>query len=407
MDSVCSQMGQMYDMTALDDEDLDLVAALQHAPRAPLSLLGEVLGVSASTAGRRLARLESDRLLRVIGQLDWPVSGEGNPWHVWMTTEPGRAPEVARRLADLPETSHVAVTAGQWDVYCSVQPARRDRTTELLTRTVPDIPGVRSARSDLILSATTKSDSWRLPRLSADQVRRLTEHAAQDEAVGTVKSASRLTEDELRTLRVLAADARMSAAQVSRELGIGQSTAYRITQSLLQRGLVRPRVEIEPGLLGYTLEVAIALTVAPSAMSDVARTLARHPSARYVTTTAGTSCVVHVAVFRDEDGLSEFLTRDLADLPGVTSFDVSVVLDALRRHWLDREDGRLAAAGKPEEGGPVTPGEPLDGLLVAPGKPLDGLPATPERPENGRPATPDKPLDGRPATPDKPRKGTV
>ncbi|MFG3254780.1 hypothetical protein [Streptomyces sp. NPDC048172] len=55
----------------LDDADLDLEAALQRAPRAPrapLSLLGEVLEVSPITAGRRLARLESRRVLRVGGQ---------------------------------------------------------------------------------------------------------------------------------------------------------------------------------------------------------------------------------------------------------------------------------------------------------------------------------------------------
>jgi DNA-binding Lrp family transcriptional regulator len=343
----------MYDMKAqdaLDDEELDLVAALQHAPRAPLSLLAEVLDVSASTAGRRLARLESDRLLRVIGQLDWSVSGEGHPWHVWVTAEPGRAPEVARRLADLPETSHVAVTAGQSDVYCNVQPARRDRTTELLSRIVPATPGVRSARSELVLSATTKSDSWRLPRLTEGQIRCLAEHAAQDEAVEPPPRHGTLTDDELRVLRLLAADARTTAAQVSRELGIGQSTAYRTTQSLLRRGLVRPRVEIEPALLGYALEVTITLAVAPSAVREVAHSLGRHPSARYVTTTAGTSCVVHHALFRDEEGLDGFLTRDLAELPGVTSFDVAVVLDALRRHWLDRDDGRLAPHGKPGNG---------------------------------------------------------
>ncbi|WP_449488489.1 AsnC family transcriptional regulator [Streptomyces purpurascens] len=73
---------------ALDDDDLDLVAALQRAPRAPLSLLAQALGVSASTVGRRLARLESHRLLRVIGQVDLSVSGEGTPWHVWVTAAP-------------------------------------------------------------------------------------------------------------------------------------------------------------------------------------------------------------------------------------------------------------------------------------------------------------------------------
>ncbi|MFF7162972.1 Lrp/AsnC family transcriptional regulator [Streptomyces sp. NPDC008086] len=335
-------------MSLLDDDDLDLVAALQHAPRAPLSLLAEALGVSASTVGRRLARLESDRLLRVIGQLDWSVSGEGHPWHVWVTAEPGAAPEVARRLAELPGTTLVAVTAGTTDVYCSVLPERRADVRDLLTRGIPATPGVRSARSELVLSATAKSDAWRLPRLTEDQIHRLTAHAAPDTPTptptGPPPGPAPLTGDELRTLHLLAADGRTTAAQVSRRLDLGQSTAYRLTQSLLQRGLVRPRVEIEPSLLGYALEAVVALTVSPGAITDVATSLSTHPSARYVSTTAGHSCVVHQGVFRDERGLADFLTHDLARLPGVTSFDVSIVLEALRRHWLDRENGRLAGA---------------------------------------------------------------
>ncbi|GHD28862.1 hypothetical protein GCM10010313_70050 [Streptomyces violarus] len=336
---------------ALDDDDLDLVAALQRAPRAPLSLLAQALGVSASTVGRRLARLESHRLLRVIGQVDLSVSGEGTPWHVWVTATPGRADDVARRLVALPEAAHVAVTAGQADVYCVVQPTRRTEAHDLLTRRVAALPGVHSTRTALVLRADTKSDSWRLPRLTADQHRLLAEYAAQDGDVapdGTDRPA-RLADDELRTLRLLAADGRMTAAQVSRELGIGQSTAYRVTQSLLQRELIRPRVEIEPGLLGYALEAVVALTVSPGGTEEAARTLAQHPSARYVSTNAGPFSVVHQGVFRDEAGLAAFLTRDVADLPGVLSFDVSVVLRALRRHWLDREDGRLANAPGPAD----------------------------------------------------------
>ncbi|MFF7791576.1 Lrp/AsnC ligand binding domain-containing protein [Streptomyces sp. NPDC007991] len=338
---------------ALDDDDLDLVAALQRAPRAPLSLLAQALGVSASTVGRRLARLESNRLLRVIGQVDLSVSGEGTPWHVWVAAAPGQAVEVARRLVALPEAAHVAVTAGQAEVYCVVQPARRTDARDLLTRRIATLPGIRSARTELVLRADTKSDAWRLPRLTRDQHRLLATYTAEERErdPGGTDRPARPTGDELRTLRLLAADGRMTAAQVSRELGIGQSTAYRVTQSLLQRGLVRPRVEIEPALLGYALEAVVALTVSPGGVREAARTLARHPSARYVSTNAGTFSVVHQGVFRDEEGLAEFLTGDLAELPGVISFDVSVVLQALRRHWLDREDGRLAAVPGPTDTG--------------------------------------------------------
>ena len=151
--------------------------------------------------------------------------------------------------------------------------------------------------------------------------------------------------EELGAVELLRHDGRASAAEVARALGISRSTAYRLTQSLLRRGLVRPRVEIEPALLGYALEVVVELHAAPGAIQQVADALARHPSARYVSIVAGTSSVIHHGVFRDEEGLATFLTHDLAAFPGITACEVSVMLDVLRRYWIGREDGRLVTTG--------------------------------------------------------------
>ncbi|MEU9795217.1 Lrp/AsnC family transcriptional regulator [Streptomyces sparsogenes] len=332
----------MRETPRLDDADLDLVAALQVAPRAPLSALAEVLGASASTLGRRLARLEDERLLRVIGQVDWPMLAEGHPLHVWVATDPGRAREVARHLAELPEVPFVATTTGRSDVYCSLHAARRDRARELLMTHIPSVPGVRSAHSELVLRAATKSDAWRLHRLGEDQVAALRQLAdPRDEPVG----AAEFSADELSAVELLRQDGRASAAEVARAVGVSQPTAYRLLQSLLRRGLVRPRVEIEPCFLGYALEAVIAVRAAPGAVQEVADTLSRHPSARYVAVVAGTSAVVHHGAFRDEDGLAGLLTTDLANLPGITGCEVSVVLDVLRRYWIARKDGRLLPDG--------------------------------------------------------------
>ncbi|MBL1101544.1 Lrp/AsnC family transcriptional regulator [Streptomyces coffeae] len=326
----------------LDNVDLDLVAALQVAPRAPLSALADVLGISASTISRRLSRLEEERLLRVIGQVEWPMLAEGNPMHVWVSTAPGQARQVARRLAELPEIPFVATTTGRTDVYCSVHAARQSRARELLMTQIPSVPGIRSAHTELVLRASTKSDSWRLRRLNDTQVRALREVADTQDEPSTVADFSA---DELRAVELLRHDGRANAADVARAVGISQSTAYRLSQSLFQRGLVRPRVEIEPTLLGYTLEVVAELHVAPGAIQEVADALARHPSSRYVSIVAGTSSVIHHGVFRDEEGLAELLTRDLAALPGITACEVSVMLDVLRRYWIGREDGYLVTTG--------------------------------------------------------------
>jgi len=338
----------MSETSPLDDADLDLVAALQVAPRAPLSALADVLGSSASTVGRRLARLADERLLRVIGQVGWPMLAEGNPMHIWVATVPGQARQVAGRLAELPEVPFVATTTGRADVYCSLHAPRRAGARELLMSRIPSVPGVRSARTELVLRASTKSDSWRLRRLGDDQLRALREVADPlHEPAESAESATvaDFTTEELGAVELLRHDGRASAAEVARALGISRSTAYRLTQSLLRRGLVRPRVEIEPPLLGYALEVVVELHAAPGAIQQVADALARHPSARYVSIVAGTSSVIHHGVFRNEEGLAAFLTHDLAAFPGITACEVSVMLDVLRRYWIGREDGRLVTAG--------------------------------------------------------------
>jgi DNA-binding Lrp family transcriptional regulator len=135
---------------------------------------------------------------------------------------------------------------------------------------------------------------------------------------------------------VLQRNGRASTAEIARELGMSASTAYRLTQSLLDRGLVQPRVEIEPSLLGYPLEVVISLATSAGSMQEIAAALSTHPSAHYVTTVAGTSSVIHHGPFRHEDDLADFLAGDLGRHSGVTRFEISVVLQVLMRYWTPR-----------------------------------------------------------------------
>lgn len=103
--------------------------------------------------------------------------------------------------------------------------------------------------------------------------------------------------------------------------------------------LVQPRIEIEPALLGYPLEAVVSLATSASTMRETATALAAHPSARYVTTVAGTSSVIHQGVFRHDDDLATFLTDDLGEHSGITAFEVSVVLHVLTRYWTPHRGG--------------------------------------------------------------------
>jgi DNA-binding Lrp family transcriptional regulator len=322
----------------LDAADLDLVAALQRAPRAGVRLLAEVLEMSASTVSRRLTRLIEARLLKVIGQLNWSVLSEAPPQHLWISARPGAAGQVARDVAALPETQFAALTFGQADVYCVLQPAARAENADLIIERVGGIPGVLSSRTEVALRSYAAAPTWQLDRLTSEQETRLRE---ENPTAGDAIRAD-LGEDERRVARVLQQDGRASAADIARRLELSQSTAYRIAQSLLERGVVLPRVEIEPVVLGFPLEAVISLTTELRSITVIATELGRHPTARFVSTVAGTASMIYYGTFRDEGELADLLTGDLAALDGVKAVEVAVVLRVLTRSWLPGDGVRLA-----------------------------------------------------------------
>lgn len=319
----------------LDDTDLDLIAGLQLSPRAGHRALAEALGISVPTVSRRLARLGREGVLGFTVQVPWWVRSETHPQHVWVTTEAGAAPRVAAAVSEMDGAQYVAVTAGQSDVYCVLEAARRDEMAHLLTQDLPAVDGVVSTHAELGLSRFATAAEWRLHRLDPAAELRLSTNLVVE---GSPAPAMSLRPEEHTAVRMLQADGRASAADVARGLGVSASTAYRIISSLLERGIAVPRVEVEPILLGYPLEVVIALIAEPGTMTALATTLAREPSARYVVTVAGHSSVLYHGVFPHERGLADFLANDVATLPGVSGLEVSVILDVVNRYWVRQAD---------------------------------------------------------------------
>ncbi|QVQ53502.1 Lrp/AsnC family transcriptional regulator [Spiractinospora alimapuensis] len=311
--------------------DLDLVAALQVAPRASLRVIADALGVSVSTVSRRYQRLTEECGLKVLGQVSWSALSETHPQHVWITTVPGTADRVAEDIAELPEARFVAVTTGEADVFCILHPERRDQLSDLLRVRLPSVGGIVATRAEIGLAAHRTGAQWRLERLSPSQLEAL--RAEVPPAGGKPDGASGLTTDELGVARVLGRDGRASAADVAREVGTSPSTAYRLIRALLTRRVVVPRVDIEPTLLGYPLEVVVSLTAVPGQAEELATTLARHPSARYVATVGGRASVLFHGLFTHETALAQFLTHDLGALPGVSASDLSVILRVVTRYW--------------------------------------------------------------------------
>ncbi len=324
----------------LDDTDLDIVAALQIAPRGPVNVIAEIIGLKPSTASRRMANLQDRGVLRMIASARWTVLTSGNPYVVWIKCTPGKSLAVAEELKKVPEVQSIMLTTGLTDLYCTVYPLPDTDVNHLLMTQLPSIPGIDSIRSDLVLRAAREGFGWRLHRLREEQREKLSALADYlPDADAAARPAPDLGPIEYGALAMLLEDGRVSSAQVARELEISTSSAYRVVQGLLESGTARPRAEIEPALLGFPLTALITLEIQPQHIPAVLNYLGSHESSRYTVMTAGPSSVFYHGVFSGEDSLADFVTNDIGALPGVSGLNMSMVLRVLRRQWIDREDG--------------------------------------------------------------------
>ncbi|WP_409462674.1 Lrp/AsnC family transcriptional regulator [Amycolatopsis sp. GA6-003] len=316
----------MADDGVLDDIDLDLVAALQHAPRAPFDVLARVLDSSARTVGRRYSRMLDDGLLRVICEVDWSLLAEGPPAHVWLGTEPGRAREVAEALVRRDDTTHVALAAGRGEVYAVVHGMTRAATARALVDEIPAMPGIRSVRTESALRRLTSSAAWRLRRLTREQEEMLAGTAVEE-------SSAELGPLEREVAAVLRDDARTPYSDVARVLDISESRARRVATAMFGSGLLRPRVEIEPGKLGYRVEAVIGISCPPSATARLGAAIAAHPTTRYLALTAASSTFVYDGVFRGEADLADFVSGGFPGSDDVTAVECTLQLEVLKRYW--------------------------------------------------------------------------
>lgn len=324
----------------LDSTDLDIIAALHAAPRITAAALGGIIGVPTSTVSRRIARLQHERILRVVGRYSWSLITSSNPYELWITSFPGRSNEVVTALQRIPDVQAIVQTTGSQDIYANLYPLRGSSGAELLMEQIPSIPGVSAIDSHMILETAKVGQSWRYDRLPPDVVAEL-EAEAQVESLPPIADLDDLSDLEFDVMRLLGSDGRISAAAAARELGVSTSTTARAIRMLLATGAVTCRVEVQPELIGFPLWGFMTLEVDPQQITDAMATIAGHPSVRLLCTVTGDAPVSVSGSFTGPDDFGRFIREDVGTLPGIRSVATATGLRGVRRYWVDRDGMRL------------------------------------------------------------------
>ncbi len=144
----------------MDELDRLILQTLQADGRTPFAQVARQANVSETTVRARYQILVEKGIVRTVGIVDPYALGFNAPAIVAVSVEPAMADQVARTLAELPEVSYLVMTLGSFDLIVEVFCRDLPHLTNLITRQIHLIPGVRSTETLMIARSYKLSYRW-------------------------------------------------------------------------------------------------------------------------------------------------------------------------------------------------------------------------------------------------------
>lgn len=147
----------------MDELDRKIIEILQTDGRATHAHMARALRCSEGTVRRRLNNLIEDKVIRVVAIAEPEQLGFHTSAFIGLQIDPARVETVADTLADLPETEHVAITTGSYDIFLWVNLASSEALASFLHHKVGTVEGVRQTETFVSLETRKRSMGPAIP----------------------------------------------------------------------------------------------------------------------------------------------------------------------------------------------------------------------------------------------------
>ncbi|MFG2138817.1 Lrp/AsnC family transcriptional regulator [Streptomyces sp. NPDC048650] len=335
--------------TGFDALDRQLIHALQLDGRAPFSRIADVLGVSDQTVARRYTRHRGTGALRVLGLADAQALGEIE-WLVRVQCTPDAAVSVAEALARRADTAWVSLMSGGTEIgavcraasgaHGDAAPADAGRYPQLLHQ-LPRTPSVVGVTAHCLLheffggsqSLVSKSGA-----LTEEQIALLSPPPPGPPAAPVALGAA-----DRRLFEALGVDGRAPLAELAATTGWSPSTVRRRLAELRADGVLYYDIDYDLRLFGYSVMVALWLSVEPAALAATGEALAAHPEVAFACATTGPNNLFASVLCEDVGALYTYLTTRVAALPGVRTMESAPRIRHIKGAGPVMATGRAAA----------------------------------------------------------------
>lgn len=144
----------------IDEHDEAIIAILREDGRIPTRELAQKVGLNEATVRARIRRLEQSGTMRVVAKIDIGATGHPFTALVGLKIRGRTISEVADDLLKIPQVISVLSVIGRNDLEIQVIAKTMEMLDELLTETVPGIPGVVGLESALAMRVVKYVQPW-------------------------------------------------------------------------------------------------------------------------------------------------------------------------------------------------------------------------------------------------------
>jgi len=142
-----------------------------------------------------------------------------------------------------------------------------------------------------------------------------------------------MDETDVKILKTLISDARLSSRQISKKSGVSIGTVLTRMKKMEKEGVIRGySAVVDHEKLGYQLTVLTEITVSKGRLLEVENEIARMPNTCCVYDVTGLTDAFVIAKFKSREELSAFAKRLLA-LPFVERTNTHVVLTTIKEDF--------------------------------------------------------------------------
>jgi len=142
-----------------------------------------------------------------------------------------------------------------------------------------------------------------------------------------------LDETDVKILKALTTDARLSSRQISKQCNVSIGTVLSRIKKMEQEGIIKGySILPDHEKLGYELTVVTEITVSKGRLLEMESEIARLPNVCSVYDVTGLTDAVIIAKFKDREDLSKF-TKHLLALPFVERANTHIVLTTIKEDF--------------------------------------------------------------------------